>query len=59
MRDMSTTPTRPRIEAPVDEETRRIIEQRLATFDEDCRTAVDAKEALAAIRKNLKDPSPR
>jgi hypothetical protein len=39
---MSTPTTRPRKEAPVDGETRRIIEQRLATFDEDCRAAVDA-----------------
>ena len=56
---MSTTPIRPRTEPFVDEETRRIIEQRLATFDEDRKTAVDAKEALAAIRKNLKHPTPR
>jgi hypothetical protein len=55
---MSTTPTGPRTEPEGDDETRRIIEQRLATFDEDRKTAVDAREALAAMRKNLKQLSP-
>jgi hypothetical protein len=53
------TPTLPDTTLTVDEETRRIIEERLATFDEDRKTAVDAKKALAAIRLNLKHPAPR
>jgi hypothetical protein len=56
---MASTPTRPDTKPAVDEETRRVIEQRLATFDEDRKTAVDAKEALAAIRKSLQQPAPR
>jgi len=55
---MSSTPTRPETEPSIDDETRAIIEQRLATFDEDRKTAVDAREALAAIRRSLKHPLP-
>ena len=58
-KSMSTTPSRPGTEPEVSDREKRIIEQRLATFDEDRKTAVDAKEALASIRKSLQDPVPR
>ncbi len=41
----------------VDTETERIILDRLASFEEDAKTAVDSREALANIRQNLKDAS--
>lgn len=41
----------------MDSETERIVLDRLASFDEDAKTAVDAHEALAAIRRNLKAAS--
>lgn len=56
---MSSTPSRPGTEPEISEREKRIIEERLATFDEDRKTAVDAKEALASIRKSLKHPAPR
>jgi hypothetical protein len=43
----------------VDPETERIILDRLASFDEDAETAVDAREALLGIRRDLKHVSPR
>jgi hypothetical protein len=55
---MSTTTTRPSTKPETDAETERIIRERMATFNEDVKTAVDAREALATIRKNLK-PLPR
>jgi hypothetical protein len=54
---MSTVPTRPNSKAPVDEETRLIIEHRLATADQEPKQ--DAREALEEIRRKLHDPSPR
>jgi hypothetical protein len=52
---MSTTPTRPNEIPPFDEETQRIIEQRLATFDEDRKSEM---EALEMIRKTSNTPRP-
>ncbi len=43
----------------VDPETERIILARLASFDEDAKTAVDAREALTGIRRNLNHSSSR
>ncbi len=43
----------------LDPETERILLDRLASFDEDAKTAVDAHEALIDIRRNLKHVSPR
>ena len=43
----------------VDPETERIILDRLESFDEDAKTAVDAREALIGIRRNLKHVSTR
>ena len=56
---MSTTPTRPRTEPEVDDETRRIIEQRLATADDE--PTHDPREAIEEIRmrRKLKPLSPR
>jgi hypothetical protein len=43
----------------VDPETERIILDRFASFDEDAKTAVDAREALIGVRRNLRHVSPR
>ncbi len=43
----------------VDSETERVLLDRLASFDEDAKTAVDAREALIGIRRNLNRVSPR
>jgi hypothetical protein len=43
----------------VETETERIIRERLATIDDDAKTATDARETLAAIRKNLERQKPR
>lgn len=55
---MNTSPTRPGEPEKVDPETERIIRERLATFDEDVKTAVDAKQVIAEIRKSLKHAKP-
>jgi hypothetical protein len=44
-------------EPELDEETRRILEERLATFDENAKNAVDAKQFLAEARRRLKERS--
>jgi hypothetical protein len=54
---MSITPIRP--EKDLDDETKRILEERDATFEEDRKTAVDAREAIANIRRRLKTLQPR
>lgn len=54
---MSTMPTRPNLKAPADEETRLIIEHRLATADQEPKQ--DAREALEEIRRKLHHPSAR
>ena len=46
-------------EPELDEETRRILEERLATLDEDAKHAVDAHEALREIRAKLKYTPPK
>ena len=57
---MSTTPLCPGAKAEsVDPETERTIRDRLASIDEDVKTAVDARKALAEIRKSLQHPKPR
>ena len=57
---MSTTPIRPAMKSEqIDPETERIIRERLATFDEDKKNAVDAREALTAFKKTLQHPLPR
>jgi len=56
---VSMTPTRPGEKPEISDREKRIIEQRLATFDDDRTTAVDARQALASIRKKLKHAAPR
>ncbi len=57
---MNTTtehPVRPGTE--IDPEVAETVRQRRATLDEDRKTAVDAGEALAEIRRPLKHAAPR
>ena len=54
---MSVTPIRP--EQPLDEETERILQERDSTFEKDKQTAVDAREAVAKIRRRINTPQPR
>lgn len=43
-----------------DPETERIVRDRLATLNEDKKSAKDARQTLAEIRRNLKHhPAPR
>ena len=56
---MSAIPLPPGENPEISEDEKRIIEQRLATYDEDRKTSIDARVAIAAIRENLKDPTPR
>jgi hypothetical protein len=55
---MSTTPLRPSEPEKLDPETERILAERDETFEDDRKTAVDAREALAEIRRKLKTPQP-
>jgi hypothetical protein len=55
---MSIEPNRPHVDEP-DAETQRIILERLKTFDEDARSAVDARQAIDAMRRNLSHALPR
>jgi hypothetical protein len=55
---MSTTPTRPGAKPEIDAETERIIHERLATFDEDLKTAAPWNEVEARLRQKLKTPQP-
>ena len=50
---------RPESKDEIDEDTRRILAERDATFERDKLTALDAKKAIAAIRKKLKRPASR
>jgi len=54
-----STPQRPDLPLYVDPETERIVRERMATADEDAKTAVDAREALARIREKLQQRKPR
>ncbi len=44
-------------EFEIDEEMKRILEERLKTLDEDMKTARPAKEVLAELRAELKESS--
>ena len=46
-------------EIPLSEAVEERVRERLATLGEDSKTAVDARQALAEIRRNLKTPQPR
>jgi hypothetical protein len=54
---MSITPARP--ENVVDDETKRILLERDATFEHDRKTAVDARQAMLNSRRNLEKLQPR
>jgi hypothetical protein len=56
---MSTTPYRPREKEQIDTETEQILSERDKTFEYDRKTAVNAREALADIRRKLRIPQPR
>jgi hypothetical protein len=49
---MNIVPVRPEAK-PETDDTEATIRERLATIEQDAKSAVDAREALAAIRKNL------
>lgn len=45
-------------EIPVSAEVEEVIRQRLESLDEDKKSAVDARQAVSEIRRNLKMPQP-
>ncbi len=53
------TPIRPGSEAEIDEETKRILDERLASFDEDIKDARPADEVIRELRKKYQPASPR
>jgi hypothetical protein len=54
---MSITPARP--EKAVNDETKRILLERDATFEQDRKTAVDARPTILNSRRNLEKLQPR
>ncbi len=54
---MSTIPKYRSAKPEIDDETRRIIEQRLATADHEPKQ--DARDAIEEIRRKIKQPVPR
>jgi len=54
---MSTIRKRPSAKAEIDDETRGIVEQRLAAADRESKQ--DAREAIEEIRRKIKQPVPR
>jgi hypothetical protein len=54
---MSITPIPP--EKELDEETKRILQERDLTFEDDRKTAVDARQAISNIRRKLEKLQPR
>lgn len=48
-----------RSEQSIDEETKRILQDRDATFEDDRKTAVDADQAISDIRRRLEKLQPR
>ncbi len=48
---MATHPTRPGTKPEIDDETRRILEERMLTIDADEKESVDRKTGLEEIRK--------
>jgi hypothetical protein len=55
---MSATPIRPGDNVEPDELTKSILDECLRTADEDAKSAADAKQAIAKMRRNLKRPTP-
>ena len=54
---MYTPPTDPTSSDVLDEETKRILNERLKTIDEDKKMARSAKEVLAELRADLRTNS--
>jgi methylthioribose-1-phosphate isomerase len=54
---MKVTPIRS--EQSIDEETKRILQDRDAKFEDDRKTAVDARQAISDIRRRLEKLQPR
>jgi len=59
MNKPANAPTRPDVgpEQPLDAETRRILEERLETFDEDAKAARPWKDVLADLKTRRPLPS--
>lgn len=55
---MGTSPKRPN-DDEIDEETRRILDERLKTADEDGKTARPWREVLNDAKRKLEHPAPR
>ncbi len=53
-----STPALPGTEADIREDTKRIFQERLATLDEDIKTARPAKEVIEELRKKNQPPAP-
>ena len=51
---MSTSPNRPADLDEIDEETKKVLDDRLRTFDQDVKAARPAREVLEEVRRNLK-----
>ena len=55
---MGTSPKRPN-DSDIDEETRRILDERLKTADQDQKTARPWREVLNHAKRKLEHPAPR
>jgi hypothetical protein len=55
---MSTAPTRPDAKEPIDEETKRILTERDATFEQDLEAAEPWSAVKADLLRNLRHPQP-
>ena len=53
------SPTRPGTEVEIDEETKRILDERLDSQDEDIKEARPANEVIAELRKKYQPAKPR
>ena len=56
---MGMKTTEEKAEIPVSAEVEETVRERLLTLDDDRKKAVDARQAIAEIRRNLKTPQPR
>lgn len=56
---MSTSPNRPVQPEEIDEETRRVLDERLDTIQEDVHYAKPADQFIAELRAKFQNPAPR
>jgi hypothetical protein len=56
---MSTSPNRPVQPEEIDEETRRVLDERLNTLHDDVQSARPADEVIAELRAKFQSPAPR